>query len=128
MDQLSNRHEQCFMKDKCLQYEKCPMLLIEDMVTGKWKLLILWYLNYNKLRFSDIQRQLPNVSQKVLSRQLKSLEEDNLIHREVYPVVPPKVEYSLTDVGQRLIPILETMHKFGAEYLTEGLKHRVESK
>jgi DNA-binding HxlR family transcriptional regulator len=97
------------------------MILIQHMISGKWKLLILWYLSYSKLRFSDIQRKLPSVSQKVLSRQLKSLEEDNLLHREVYPVVPPKVEYSLTDVGKRLIPILETMHKFGAEYLTEGL-------
>jgi DNA-binding HxlR family transcriptional regulator len=121
MEQLTNRHEECYMKEKCLQYDKCPMVLIQDMISGKWKIMILWYLSYSTLRFSDIQRKLPNVAQKVLSRQLKSLEEDNLIHREVYPVVPPKVEYSLTDVGKRLIPILETMHKFGAEYLTEGL-------
>lgn len=121
MEPLTNRHEECYMKEKCLQYDKCPMVLIQDMISGKWKIMILWYLSYSTLRFSDIQRKLPNVAQKVLSRQLKSLEEDNLIHREVYPVVPPKVEYSLTDVGKRLIPILETMHKFGAEYLTEGL-------
>lgn len=103
-------------------YEQCPMVLIQDMISGKWKILILWYLSYSKLRFSDIQRKLPNVAQKVLSRQLKSLEEDNLIHRKVYPVVPPKVEYSLTDVGRKLIPILEMMHKFGAECLEEELE------
>jgi DNA-binding HxlR family transcriptional regulator len=97
------------------------MVLVQDIVSGKWKILILWYLSYSKLRFSDIQRKLPNVSQKVLSRQLKSMEEDNIIHRKVYPVVPPKVEYSLTDVGKRLIPILEMMHTFGAELLEEGL-------
>jgi Predicted transcriptional regulators len=122
MEQQSNRHEDCYMKDKCLQYEKCPMVQIQDIISGKWKIMILWYLSYSKLRFSDIQRKLPNVAQKVLSRQLKSLEEDNLILKKVYPVVPPKVEYSLTDVGKRLIPILEMMHKFGAEYLDEGLK------
>jgi DNA-binding HxlR family transcriptional regulator len=122
MEQLTNRHEECYMKEKCLQYEKCPMVLIQNMISGKWKILILWYLSYSKLRFSDIQRKLPNVAQKVLSRQLKSLEEDNLIHRKVYPVVPPKVEYSLTDVGRKLIPILEMMHKFGAECLEEDLE------
>jgi len=120
MEQSINKHESCYMKEKCLQYEKCPMVLIQDMISGKWKILILWYLSYSSLRFSDIQRKLPNVAQKVLSRQLKSLEEDKLIHRKVYPVVPPKVEYSLTDVGKKLIPILESMHKFGAEYLDEG--------
>lgn len=120
MNQISDRHEECYMKEKCAKYEKCPMVLVQDIVSGKWKVLILWYLSYSKLRFSDIQRKLPNVSQKVLSRQLKSMEEDNIIHRKVYPVVPPKVEYSLTDTGKRLIPILEMMHKFGAEYLEEG--------
>lgn len=122
MEQLTNRHEECYMKEKCLQYEKCPMVLIQNMISGKWKILILWYLSYSKLRFSDIQRKLPNVAQKVLSRQLKSLEEDNLVHRKVYPVVPPKVEYSLTDVGRKLLPILEMMHKFGAECLEEDLE------
>lgn len=120
MKQLINRHEECYMKEKCVQYEQCPMVLIQDMISGKWKILILWYLSYKKLRFSDIQRKLPNVSQKVLSRQLKSLEEDNLINRKVYPDVPIKVEYSLTDTGKKMVPILEMMHKFGAEYLEEG--------
>ncbi|MEA4827141.1 MAG: helix-turn-helix domain-containing protein [Clostridium sp.] len=128
MEQLTSRHEECYMKDKCLKYEKCPMVLIQNMISGKWKIMILWYLSYSKLRFSDIQRKLPNVAQKVLSRQLKSLEEDNLIHRKVYPVMPPKVEYSLTDVGKKLIPLLEMMHKFGAEYLEEGLKNQAEGK
>jgi DNA-binding HxlR family transcriptional regulator len=120
MDPVINLHEECFMKDKCNTYDICPMVLIQDIMSGKWKILILWYLNYKTLRFSDIQRKLPQVSQKVLSRQLKSLEEDNLIHREVYPVVPPKVEYSLTELGHRLIPILEMMHKFGAKILEES--------
>lgn len=112
-------HEDCYMKDKCAKYTKCPMVLVQNIISGKWKILILWYLSYRTLRFSDIQRKLPTVSQKVLSQQLKSLEEDNIISRKVYPVVPPKVEYSLTELGKNLIPILEMMHKFGAEYLED---------
>lgn len=121
MIEISDRHEECYMKEKCAKYEKCPMVLVQDIVSGKWKILIMWYLGYSELRFSDIQKKLPSVSQKVLSRQLKSLEEDNIINRKVYPIVPPKVEYSLTDTGKKLIPILEMMHTFGAEYLEEGL-------
>ncbi len=121
MIEIAAMHEECYMKEKCAKYEKCPMVLVQDIISGKWKILILWYLSYSKLRFSDIQRKLPNVSQKVLSRQLKSLEEANVIHRKVYPVIPPKVEYSLTDVGKKLIPILEMMHKFGTEYLEKEL-------
>lgn len=114
------QHDECYMKEKCLRFDQCPMVLVQDIVSGKWKILILWYLSYSTLRFSDIQKKLPNVTQKVLSRQLKSLEEDKIIHREVYPVVPPKVEYSLTETGRKLIPILEMMHQFGAEYLEAG--------
>lgn len=121
MTELATMHEDCYMKEKCTKYERCPMVLVQDIVSGKWKILILWYLSYSKLRFTDIQKNLPKVSQKVLSRQLKSMEVDNIIDRKVYPVVPPKVEYSLTDTGRKLIPILEMMHKFGAEYLEDNL-------
>lgn len=113
----NKKHEECFMRDHCEQYEKCPMVLVQDLLSGKRKILILWYLNYSKLRFSDIKKKLPNVTQKMLTQQLRSLEEDKLIHREVYPVVPPKVEYSLTEMGKKIIPILQMMHGFGAEYL-----------
>ncbi|MDD3224985.1 MAG: helix-turn-helix domain-containing protein [Clostridium sp.] len=121
MTAITSMHEECFMKDKCEKYDKCPMVLVQNIVGGKWKILILWYLNYSTLRFSSLQKKLPTVSQKVLSRQLKSLEEDNIINRKVYPVVPPKVEYSLTDRGKKLIPILEMMHEFGADYLEDDL-------
>lgn len=82
---------------------------------------INWYLSYNTLRFSDIKRHLPNVIQKMLTQQLRDLEKHKLIRRRVYPVVPPKVEYSLTDVGKKIIPILESMHHFGSEYLNTHL-------
>ena len=83
--------------------------------------MILWYLSHTALRFSEIKNKLPQVTQKMLTQQLRSLEENLLIYRKIYPVVPPKVEYGLTDVGKRIIPILELMHSFGADYLNEGL-------
>ena len=122
MIEILNTHDECYMKDKCAKYTKCPMVLVQDIISGKCKILILWYLSYSTLRFSDLQKKLPTVSQKVLSRQLKSMEEDNIINRKVYPVAPPKVEYSLTDTGRKLIPLLEMMHKFGAEYLEESFE------
>lgn len=97
------------------------MVVVQNLLSGKWKLLILWYLSYGTLRFSDIKKKLPKVTQKMLTSQLRSLEEDKLISRKVYPVVPPKVEYSLTEVGKEIIPILEMMHSFGSEYLDAGL-------
>ncbi|MDU2063599.1 MAG: helix-turn-helix domain-containing protein [Sporomusaceae bacterium] len=114
-----SRHEECFMRDKCAKYDECPMIIVQNMLAGKWKILILWYLGYSTLRFSDLQRKLPQVTQKVLARQLKSLEQDHLIHRKVYPVVPPKVEYSLTEEGEKFLSILSMMHRFGAEHLEE---------
>ncbi|MEG1947888.1 MAG: winged helix-turn-helix transcriptional regulator, partial [Lachnospiraceae bacterium] len=98
-----------------------PMVVVQNLLSGKWKILVLWYLSYGTLRFSDIKNRLPNVTQKMLTSQLRSLEEDKLISRKVYPVVPPKVEYSLTEVGKEIIPILEMMHSFGSEYLESDL-------
>ena len=85
-------HSKCHMSNRCLKYETCPMTLFHRLVSGKWKILILWYLSGGSLRFSEIKRKLPDVTQKMLTNQLRSLEEDGLVHREVFPVVPPKVE------------------------------------
>ena len=116
---LSNqvRHETCHMRDKCVKFDTCPMVLVQGILSGKWKILILWYLSYSILRFNEIKSKLPNVTQKMLTQQLRSLEEDKLIYRNVYPVIPPKVEYGLTESGKKIIPILEMMHGFGSEYL-----------
>lgn len=116
-------HQQCYMKGQCIKYDKCPMVLVQELLTGKWKILILWYLSYKNLRFSDIMKRLPQVTQKMLTMQLRSLEEDKLIFRKVYPVIPPKVEYGLTEVGKRILPILEMMHSFGSRYLNEDLEY-----
>lgn len=117
MDKSSLRHTECHMSSLCLKYDACPMVLMQQLISGKWKILILWYLSYRNLRFSEIKERLPNVTQKMLTQQLRSLEEDKLIYRKVYPVIPPKVEYGLTGVGKRIIPLLEAMHKFGTDYL-----------
>ncbi len=111
------RHNNCHMSDKCLRYKVCPMVLVQQLLQGKRKILILWYLSGKILRFNDIKKRLPDVTQKMLTQQLRSLEEDHLIFRKVYAVIPPKVEYGLTELGEKIIPILEMMHGFGAEYL-----------
>ncbi len=112
-----DKHESCHMKDNCQQYHLCPMVTVQNLLSGKRKILILWYLSYQTLRFSEIKNKMPDVTQKMLTQQLRSLENDGLIDRTVYPVVPPKVEYSLTDLGKKVIPILEAMHNFGSEFL-----------
>ena len=120
-------HDQCHMRDKCQQFDVCPMTLVQKLLSGKWKILILWYLSYNILRFSDLQKLLPDVTTKMLTQPLRSLEKDNLIYRKVYPVVPPKVEYSLSDIGKRVIPILTMMHGFGSEYLLNEVGSEISS-
>ena len=120
MKEETINHEECYMEEQCLKDDICPMVLVQKLVSGKWKILILWHLSYSTLRFGVIKNKLPNVTQKMLTQQLRSLEEDHLIFREVHNVVPPKVEYGLTDIGKKIIPILEVMHGFGAEYIKDG--------
>ncbi len=93
--------------------EKCPVETALDVLAGKWKILILWYLKSETRRFSELQKLLPRTTQKMLIQKLRELEEDGIIHREVYPVVPPKVEYSLTEYGETLKPILKQLYKWG---------------
>lgn len=80
---------------------------------GKWKPLILWFLDGKVMRFNELHRSIDGVTQKMLSQQLRELENDGLISRKVYPVVPPKVEYTLTDYGKTLHPLLGMMNKWG---------------
>ena len=114
-------HQSCYMSETCEHYDVCPMVLVQRVLSGKRKILILWYLSDGTLRFSEIKLRLPDVTQKMLTQQLRSLEDDGLISRTVYPVVPPKVEYGLTELGKKTIPILQQMHHFGVELLQEPL-------
>jgi len=95
----------------------CPFEITIDLIGGKWKPLIIWHLgSKGTLRFNELRKLLPQITQKMLTQQLRELETDNLVHREVYPQVPPKVEYSLTELGTSLMPILSTMCKWGDDY------------
>lgn len=98
------------------QEYKCGIDLTLAVIGGKWKAAILYHLARQIMRFSELQRQFPDITRKMLTQQLRELERDGLVHREVYPQVPPKVEYSLTDKGRSIKPILELMCEWGASY------------
>ena len=95
----------------------CPVQTTLELIGGKYKALILWHLSNGKLRFSELQKAIKNATPKMLTQQLRELESQELIHREVYPVIPPKVEYSLTELGRSLMPVLVAMRDWGANYL-----------
>lgn len=110
------------MKCNCTEYN-CPVDATLDLIGGKYKSLILWHLINNTLRFGELSKLIPQATPKMLTQQLRELEGDNLVIRTVYPVVPPKVEYKLSDLGNSIRPILETMYSWGANYLNQnGLK------
>lgn len=95
----------------------CPVEATLELIGGKYKALILWHLSGGKLRFSELQKLIHSATPKMLTQQLRELESQNLICREVFPVVPPKVEYSLTELGRSLLPILVAMRDWGADYM-----------
>ena len=93
----------------------CPVEFTMCLISNKWKILIIRDLLNGTKRFGELQRTVAGISQKVLTSNLKELESDGLINRKVYPVVPPKVEYSLTDLGLSLKPVLDSMIAWGNE-------------
>lgn len=95
----------------------CPIEATLALIGGKYKSLVLWHLMTDLKRFNELRKLIPLATPKMLTQQLRELEKDNLIHRKVYPVVPPKVEYSLTEYGQSMIPILKSMYDWGNGYL-----------
>lgn len=117
MNKDFTHHDLCYMQARCSQPETCPMVIVHKLFSGKWKILILWYLSSGCLRFSELHRRLPDVTQKILTMQLRSLETDGLIYRKIYPVIPPKVEYGLTEIGLKILPLLEGMFSYGVDYM-----------
>lgn len=91
----------------------CAMDVTMDFIGGKWKAVVLWYLRKEKKRFSELKKLIPNITEKMLSLQLKDLEKDGILRRKVYAEIPPKVEYYLTDFGKSLIPMLEEIARWG---------------
>ena len=98
----------------------CPVDATIRLIGGKYKSMILWHLVDKPLRHNEIQKIVPQATPKMLTQQLRELEADHLLNREVFPVVPPKVEYSLTDLSRSLLPILTTMYDWGSGYLKES--------
>ncbi|MTI70330.1 MAG: winged helix-turn-helix transcriptional regulator [Firmicutes bacterium] len=93
---------------------KCSLEYTTSIIGGKWKVVILWHLGKEGIhRYNELRRLMPGITHKMLSQQLKELKRDGLVHRKQYNQVPPKVEYSLTDKGYSVMPILELMHKWG---------------
>lgn len=105
-------------KDSCII--TCPVDATLNLIGGKYKSLILWHLTDGTLRFGELRKIIPQATSKMLTQQLRELENDNLIIRTVYPVVPPKVEYKLSDFGESIKPILDVMYKWGLNYFEKN--------
>lgn len=93
------------------------MATAQELISGKWKILILWNLSEGPMRFGELMRNLPGITQSTLTNQLRSLEKNNLVHREAFLEVPPHVEYSLTAIGQEFQPVLESIYQWGLKYI-----------
>ena len=95
----------------------CHFELTLDIIGGKWKPIIMYYIGEKKvLRYGELKKCIPSINERMLTRQLRELEEDKLVNREVYREVPPRVEYSLTEVGQTVIPVLNSLRNWGLTY------------
>lgn len=103
---------------------ECPTMATISMISDKWKVVIICQLKNGTMRFSEIQKALEVITQKVLTNQLRELEADGLVFRRVYAEVPPRVEYSLTPLGETLIPILDNLQAWAKEHSCEILKNR----
>lgn len=108
------------MKEKLKELPACPVETTLTLIGNKWKVLIIRDLLTGTKRFGELKKSIGSVSQKVLTSQLRAMEEDGLIHREVYAEVPPRVEYSLTELGWSLQPILDAMVSWGNNYKNQA--------
>lgn len=109
------------MKTKAELMQECPVALTVQLIGNKWKLLIIRNLLQRPWRFNELQKNLEGISQKVLTDSLRSMEADGIITRTVYPEVPPRVEYALSDLGKSLKPVLFAMKEWGETYKAEKL-------
>ena len=105
--------------------KKCAVEASIDVFGGKWKSIILWHLLDGPVRFNELQRRVNGVTQRMLTKQLRDLEDSGLVHREIYPEVPPKVEYSLTPNGKTLKPILHSLRQWGEKYAHKILEGKL---
>ncbi|GIP23007.1 helix-turn-helix domain-containing protein [Paenibacillus sp. J22TS3] len=101
---------------QCPNEEGCPVEYTLDVIGGKWKGVLLYHMIEGPVRFNEFRRICPTITQRMLTLQLRELEEDGIVHREVYPQVPPKVEYSLSEFGRTLVPIIIKMKIWGEKH------------
>ena len=106
------------------QFGSCPFATVQDLISGKWATLILHYLEDGPVRFNELHRMMPKMTHATLSVQLKQLEEKGLVYRKQYESIPPVVEYSLTEIGERFHPAMDALQKWGEEYI-EYMKDRI---
>lgn len=107
------------------RFGKCPYSTAQSLISGKWAVLILHYLEDGPVRFNELQRLMPKMTHATLSVQLKALVDSGLVEREQYESIPPRVEYSLTEIGEKFHPVLVALQEWGGEYI-EYMKNRVE--
>ncbi|MFE0559983.1 winged helix-turn-helix transcriptional regulator [Paenibacillus sp. NPDC058910] len=98
------------------KWRECPVETLIHVLAGKWKPIILWHLIESKKRFNDLEKLIPDVSQKMLSQHLRDLEWEGIVDRTVYSAIPPKVEYSLREYGRTLIPVAEVIYAWGENH------------
>lgn len=96
----------------------CPYVTAQKLLTGKWTLLIMQHLSERVMRFNELHKVLPELTQATLTKQLRMMEENGLLHRTVYSQIPPKVEYSLSVLGENFKPVLDSLEVWGSEYIT----------
>ena len=101
------------------RFGKCPYATAQSLISGKWAVLILLYLEDGPIRFNELLRKMPKMTHATLSVQLKSLEEYGLVQRVQYEAIPPKVEYSLTEIGKKFHPVIAAMEAWGNEYIAQ---------
>ncbi len=97
-------------------FTPCPLSDVQPIVRGKWTMVIIYFLNQRTYRFGELSRKLPMITQANLTKELRALEEYGLIHREVYKEIPPKVEYSLTEIGYDFLPVIHALEDFSQKY------------
>lgn len=101
------------------RFGKCPYATAQSLISGKWAVLILHYLEEGPTRFNELLRRMPKMTHATLSVQLKALEEHGLVNRIQYEAIPPRVEYSLTEIGQKFHPVIAAMETWGNEYIAQ---------
>ena len=106
------------MEEKCSGFT-CPVEATIQLIGGKYKAIILWHLMHQTLRYSELHKRMPKATDKMLAQQLRELENDNLIIKKIYPVIPPKTEYSLSELGKTLIPLLDSMCEWGQQFMPD---------